>query len=164
MSLPKYIANMDEVNINIEADTDINVKFPEDINKFIKNYFDEILAFIKGLESENSKYRIQKVYGLQQYIPALSLDFETKHKFDKDVLLTGITYSQTGWKTFDTWDMYVDSKIIFEDLFTKELGEYKHMNIFYPIKQGEEIKFIHHNSSGNSKQIWWDIHYLVKEV
>lgn len=165
LSIAKYIVNLEDIQINIDQDTDINVAFPETTHDLIQEYFNKMLALLSDIQNNSlsSDYSelTQKVFGFQQYVPALELDFQTLHTFEYDVLLTGITYSQTGWKTFDKWSFLVDGEILFEDLFTKELGEYKHFNVFYPVKAGQEIKFVHHNSSGNSKQIWWDIHYLM---
>lgn len=162
MSLPKYIVNLDECNIDLN-DAEIVVEFPDDLKNMLDGYMKQIVEMLEHLLGKKSNGYVQKVIGLHEYIPALNFDFKTIHTFEEDVILTGVTYSQTGWKVCDTWDLYVNDKLLFENVYTKELGEYKHFNAFCMVKAGEEVKFIHHNISGNSKQIWWDIHYLGLE-
>lgn len=157
IGLPKYIINIEElknifdgININANAST-------EELENILKSYFDKLIDLLKSFLK--LKY-IQKSIGLHSYIPALDFDYELIHKFDKDVIITGITYSQTGWKVLDCWDLYIGNKLLFDGIFTKELGEHKHFNSFYPVPSGTEIKIIHHNNSVNSKQIWFDIDYF----
>ena len=158
MGLVKYIANIDEigeafkdgVTINATADT---IK----LEKLLEENFKEILFLLEKLFG--IAY-IQSVVSFQTYIPAVNLDFEISHIFNEDVRLTGIMYSQTAWKTGDNWSLYVDDVCLFENVFTKELGEHKYFNSFYEVKKGSEVKIIYHNVSGNSKQVWFDLELL----
>lgn len=158
MGIVKYITNIDElgeafkdgVTINSTADT---IK----LEKLLEENFKEILFLLEKLFG--IAY-IQSVVSLQRYIPAVNLDFEIKHTFEEDIRLTGIMHSQSAWKTGDNWSLYVDNVCLFENVFTKELGEHKYFSSFYEVKQGSEVKIIYHNASGNSRQVWFDLEYL----
>jgi len=158
MGLIKYIANIDElgeafkdgVMINTKADT---IK----LEKLLKENFKEILFLLEKLFG--IAY-IQSVVSLQRYIPAVNLDFEITHTFEEDIRLTGIMYSQSAWKTGDNWGLYVDDVCLFENIFTKELGEHKYFKSFYEVRKGKEVKIVYHNVSGNSKQVWFDLELL----
>lgn len=158
MGIPKYVLNFDElakqlgdgININIDGKTD-------DLEDLFKRYFDELLELLRQFLRLNYA---QCCISLHSYIPALQFDYELIHSFDENVFITGITYSQTGWKVTDCWSLYINDKLLFDEIFTKEVGEHKVFNAFYPVSAGETIKVVHHNNSGNSKQLWFDIDYF----
>lgn len=158
MGMPKYIINFDELAKLLGDGINLNIKgTTNDLEKLLTDYFDKLLDILKQfLKLKYAQYSI----GLHSYIPALQFDFELEHSFDEDVTITGITYSQTGWKVMDCWDLYIDGKLLFNGIFTKELGEHKSFNAFYPVKANKVIKIVHHNNSGNSKQLWFDIDYF----
>lgn len=153
MGFPKCIVNFDELVDGITKNIDIT----DDLEKLLKDYFDKLLEILRQLLGFNYA---QHSIGLHSYIPALQFDYELEHIFNEDVILTGITYSQTGWKVFDCWDLYVGDKLLFDGIFTKELGEHKVLNTFYAVSANSTIKIVHHNNSGNSKQLWFDIDYF----
>ncbi len=161
MSIPKYIVNFDElaqllgngINLSGTANTD-------ELNKLVEDYFEKLLELLKKFLGLNL---VQQSTGIQMYIPALQFDYQMTYSFDDNAIITGITYSQTGWKVYDCWSLYIGNTLIFDRIYTKELGEHKVFNAFYHVKAGEIIKFIHHNSSGNSKQVWFDIDYLKEK-
>jgi hypothetical protein len=139
-----------DITINAEADT-------AELNALLKEKIDKIIELLNKLLGASYQ---QASIGLHSYIPALQFDYELIHKFDTEVMLTGITYSQTGWKVTDCWSLYIGEKLVFDGIFTKEIGEYKHFNSFYSVSAGTAVKIIYHNKSGNSKQVWFDINYL----
>lgn len=157
MGLPHYIINFDELNDMIGDKININaVGKTDNLENLLNNYFEQLKDLLK--QFLNLKF-VQKAVGVHSYIPALNFDYEITHTFDRNVILTGITYSQTGWKVIDCWDLYIDDKLLFDSIFTKELGEHKVFNSLYPVKANSKIKIVYHNNSGNSKQVWYDINY-----
>lgn len=143
MSIAKYIVNWDEL---LKA-------FGGSLNTDeIADLLREILALLKGKGT-------QKVKALRRHIPAVDETYALEHTFETDILLTGITYSCTGWKYQDSWDLMVGDVALFE-VFTKELGEHKAFNTLHYVPAGTPVKFLFNNDSGNSKIVWADIEYL----
>lgn len=103
---------------------------------------------------------IQKSIGLYKNIPAVQTDFELNYTFEKRVALTGIIYSQSAWKPEDSWSLYIDDKLLFEQIPTKEVGQHKTFDYFCLVNAWQTVKVIHHNNSGNSKEVWADIDYF----
>lgn len=103
---------------------------------------------------------VQKSIGLYKNIPALQTDFEVNYVFEKKSALTGVVYSQSAWKPEDSWSLYIDDELLFEQIPTKEVGQHKVFNYFCLVEAWQTVKVIHHNNSGNSKEIWVDIDYL----
>lgn len=138
---------------------------PDDV---ILNFFipkgekgDTIISSSEIDSNLNFDYEQHSV-GLYKSIPALQLDYQINYTFDKDVILNSIVYSQSAWKSIDCWSLYIDDKLLFDRIYTKESGECKVLSPFYPIKAWQTVKVIHHNESGNSKEIWVDINYLMR--
>jgi len=164
MSLPKYVVNFDELDDLFGDGITVDVTVGDSkVSDLLRELFEKFPPFIKIPVGLFGNYN-QRSVGLHSYIPALGFDYELTHIFDEDVFLTGLAYSQTGWKVMDCWSLLVGDDLIFDGLYTKELGEHKHFNVFYPVARGTEIKVIHHNHSGNSKQVWFDIDYIMKGV
>lgn len=74
--------------------------------------------------------------------------------------LTGITYSLSAWNFEDNWDLTVNDNKIFTGVRTKEYGEHKFFNVFYPVIGGQKIQFLFNNESGSSKILWVDFEIL----
>lgn len=74
--------------------------------------------------------------------------------------LTGITYSLSTWNFEDSWDLVVGDNKLFNQVRTKEYGEHKYFNVFYPVTAGQSIKFIYNNASKASRVIWIDFNIL----
>ena len=138
MSLPSYIINWDELKDLLEdALKDIVVRSIKDV---------------RG---------VQKVLGTAQSIPAMQGNFKIlEWTVDKNIVITGVTYSQSAWKGEDYWELWIDGDRLFETVYTKELGDQKHWEVLHPVNAGQTIKVILSNVSGNSRNVWVDIEYL----
>lgn len=138
MSLPSYIVNFDELGKLLEdALSNIVVKDVSDL------------------------YGMQKVKGFYQQIPAIQAKYNIVEFIPtENIIITGITYSQSAWKANDYWELWIGEEILFENVYTKELGEQKHWEVLNPVNAGTPIKIILNNSSGNSRHVWADIEYV----
>lgn len=104
---------------------------------------------------------IQKIKGKTLPVPAVVGEYTLPFVFDKDILITGTMFGQSAWKYEDNWDLEIEGGIqLFESVYTKELNEHKHFNVFYPVPANTPINMVLHNVSGNSRQVWFDIEYL----
>ena len=138
ISLPSYVINFDEI-----------------IKPLEEKLKDVVIRGIRDLKGT------QRVKGFAQSIPAIQAEYKIlTWAPDKNIVLTGITYSQTGWKSEDYWELWVDGDRIFETVYTKELGEQKHWEVLHPIHANQTIKLVLNNKSGNSRDVWVDIEYL----
>lgn len=138
MGLPSYIINWEELKELLEdALGDLVVRSIRDV---------------KG---------VQRVWGSAQSVPALRGNYKIlEWTLDKNIVITGITYSQSAWKGEDYWELWVDGDRLFETVYTKELGEQKHWEVLHPINEGQTIKVVLNNVSGNSRNVWVDVEYL----
>lgn len=103
----------------------------------------------------------QKIQGFAQSIPAIEGKYQVVEWIaESNVVLTGITYSQSAWKSEDFWELWVDGDRLFETVYTKELGDQKHWEVIQPINKGQRVGIILHNNSGNSRDVWTDIEYI----
>lgn len=138
MSLPSYVINWDELVPLLE-----------------EALGDLVVRSIKDVEG------VQRVKGFAQSIPALKGNFKVlEWTLERNIVITGLTYSQSGWKGEDYWELWVDDDRLFETVYTKELGDQKHWEVLHPVNAGQTIKLILHNVSGNSRDVWADIEYL----
>lgn len=158
MSLPSYIVNLEEMLEYLKDKIELNVNV-EGIGGSIGNEMATIVDLLKKILMLIYDRGVQQIHGLRQHIPSVVGVFKLTKTFDFDIMLTGISYSQSGWKYQDSWDLEVGGTKLF-DSFTKEIGEHKHFNVFYFIPAGTPINIYHHNDSGNSKIVWFDIEYL----
>ena len=138
MSLISYIINLDELLL------DLNDKLDGKTYRSLRD--------IKGK---------QRIKGFAESIPALEGNFRVATlKFDKDTILTGATFSQSAWKGEDYWSLWVDDDMLFNEIYTKEIGDQKHWELIHIIKAGQTIKFLIHNISGNSRNVWVDLEWV----
>lgn len=162
MSVPKYIINWEELLDILEG------RFQVDINDIdlgdLENYLDEQIGKIIDLLNQILELLkdkgIQRVHSISYHVPAVIADYKLPTRFNEDVLITGITYSQSAWKYQDSWSLEVSGNRLFDEVGTKEIGESKAMNVFYFVPAGTNIDIIFHNNSGNSKLVWFDIEYI----
>lgn len=162
MSTPKYIINWEELLDILEG------RFQVDINDIdlgdLENYLDEQIGKIIDLLNQILELLkdkgIQRVHSISYHVPAVIADYKLPTRFNEDVLITGITYSQSAWKYQDSWSLEVSGNRLFDEVGTKEIGESKAMNVFYFVPAGTNIDIIFHNNSGNSRLVWFDIQYI----
>lgn len=183
MSVPSYVLNFDELADAIRnyLETGINV----DVNNIsfstenIENILREIETKIQGVDYNNLISALnalgvkidalsgnlgvsgtQKIYGQMLQIPASSGSYEVDFIAPSNGKITSITTSQSAWNFQDTWDLQVNGITLFNSVRTKEYGESKYFEVFYPITGGQNIKFIFNNNSGSNKTIWVDFALL----
>ncbi|KEH99965.1 hypothetical protein [Clostridium botulinum] len=183
MSLPSYVINFDElvdalgkylmhgvkVDIgNILVNTDTIEGLLTEINNKVQNidYTDLINALnalgvkLDNLSGSFGVSGTQKIYGKMLKIPSLLGEHIIKFQAPRNGKISGITYSLSAWNYEDSWNLIVGQEKIFDEVTTKEYGEHKNFNVFYPINSGQEIKFIFNNNSASYKMLWVDFNIL----
>lgn len=162
MSVPSYVINWEELLKLFEDKLEINVGdiLPGDLEDYLRSQMGLIIDLLKQILELLKDKGVQKSKAFNKHIPAIVAPFELTHTFDEDILLTGITYSQSGWKYQDTWDLIVDGNMLFEQVGTKEIGESKALNVFFYVPAGRPVTIIFNNNSGNSRVVWFDFEYL----
>lgn len=182
MSASKYVLNFDELSDNIipmikEIEEEIKRSPPEmsmlmkqklmQINEKIPSRIntDDICDNLKNLLNLISQ--IQEVEGdfcidgEYKNIPAVSADHEIIFKYNGGIYLSALEFSQSGWKKQDKWSLKINNQIVFDNICTKEIGDKKYFFTLRYIPPNTEIKFILHNISGNSRQTWVDLEYII---
>lgn len=183
MSLPSYVVNFDELADAIKAylENGVNVDVGsitvptdnmEDLLTQIRdkiqgvNYTDLIEALnalgvkLDGLSGNLGISGTQKIYGEMLQVPAAAGDYTIEFTVPVTGEITGITTSQSAWNFQDTWDLKVGDTELFIGVRTKEYGENKFFNVFYPVTAGQKIDFVFNNISGSSKVLWVDFNIL----
>lgn len=138
MSLPSYVINFDE------------------LKELLEDKFSNIV--VKDL---SSLYGLQKIKGFHQQIPALRARYRiVDFIVPNNIVITGITYSQSAWKPIDCWELFVGEEKIFDTIYTKEVATHKNWKVIQPVNQGTKIELILNNNSGNSRDVWVDLEYI----
>lgn len=181
MGLPSYVINFDELSDLIKGylengiQVDIgNIAFSTDDMERLLNeikdkiqgvdYNDLIQALnalgvkLDGLSGNLGISGTQKIYGKMLEVPSVAGEHVIEFTAPSNSKLTGITYSQSAWRFEDSWDLVVGEEQLFTETRTKEYGEHKYFNVFYPVDG--VIKFIYNNTSGTSKVVWVDFNIL----
>lgn len=179
MGLPSYVVNFDELSNLIKDYLQNGVKVDIGNISFSTKDMERLLSEIKdkiqgvdyndlinalnalGVKLDNLSGNLgisgtQKIYGKMLEIPAVKGQHVIEFKGNGQI--TGITYSQSSWRFEDNWDLQVGNDKLFESVRTKEYGEHKFFNVFYPING--TVKFIYNNISGTSKVLWVDFNIL----
>lgn len=157
----KYILNFDEWELGIE-DIALQVEGAEgleEIKDILEDGFSKIIDLLKQLIKP---YDCIKTIDFSMHIPAIVKDFYKTISLEEDAYITGITFSQTAWKSEDTITMTIGDKVIIDHIHTKELGQSKTFKAFIKVPSGTEINIIHNNDSGNSKMFFCDLTYAYK--
>lgn len=154
------VVNFDELIGCLSQDINVIMESPElkIIEKIVSDNLNEIVKLLSGIVDRVCE---QHSEGFCIDVPAIIADYEHELVFDEPVLITGIAYSQTGWKDTDCFSVVCDDTVLFDRIYTKELGQYKHFNRYMDCSR---IKIIYHSNSGNSKLVWFDIDYLKRKV
>jgi len=157
--ITEEIINKDEPPGKIYDEIESSLDRIIQVNEEIKQRLQELLN-----DSGIIEPGAQKIQGYYDYFPSLKGNYAITHAVDKDILLTGITYSQIGWKLEDTFSILVDGDEIFKDLGTKEIAEKKAFSEEMKLYANTAIQFVLHNNSGNSRQIWVDFEYIELSI
>ncbi|MBD5640313.1 hypothetical protein HYI18_17270 [Clostridium botulinum] len=175
MGVSSYVVNFDELSDLIKDYLENGVKVDIGNINFSTKDMENLLSQIKdkiqgvdyndlinaldalGVKSDNLSVNLgisgtQKIYGKMLEIPAIKGQHTIE--FEGNGQITGITYSQSSWRFEDSWDLQVGNDKLFEGVRTKEYGEHKFFNVFYPINGA--VKFIYNNVSETSKVLWVD--------
>ncbi|MCB2300402.1 hypothetical protein [Clostridium tagluense] len=183
MGLPSYVINFDElvdalkdylqngIKVDVGAITFSTAnmeKLLEEISSKIQgvNYNDLITALnalgakLDGLAGSLGITGTQRICGKMIEIPAIKGPHIITLNVLKKSRITGITYSQSAWNLKDSWDLVVGEEKLFTEVRTKEYGEHKYFNVFYPVSSGQSINFIFNNESAASKVLWVDFNIL----
>jgi hypothetical protein len=185
MGLPSYVVNFDEladllkdylqngidVDIgNIALDTSGVENLLQQISNKIQgvDYTDLINALnalganLNTVGGNMGVSGTQKMYGDMLEILPISDQLQYTINFDVPATgrITGITYSLSAWNYEDNWDLIVGDNKIFTGVRTKEFGEHKFFNVFYPVTGGQKIQFVFNNISESSKILWVDFEIL----
>jgi len=153
------VVNFDELGKYLGEGIKIDIESIdlESLGNLLTGNFEQIIELLNELMQ---KTYIQKSKSLTFDIPAIQSDYEKTIVFDNSCRLTGICFSQTGWKDSDCFSLYLDNELIFDKIYTKEMGQYKHFNGH---NRCSELKIVYHSNSGNSKLVWFDVDYLEKK-
>lgn len=184
MSLARFVINFDELSNevipmleNLEEEikrgsVELNVKLKEYLNEVNKK-----IPKAQSLEEfyNNAKYLLDLLSQIQelkgdfhidgQYknIPAIQNDYEIVYRYDYDIYICALEFSQSGWKKDDRWSLFIEDRVVFDKVTIKEIGEKKCFHTLKYVKANTNIRFILHNISGNSRQVWTDLEYIKKE-
>lgn len=138
MSLPAYVINWQELK-DILSDKLSNV-------------------IVKDLSSLQGVHRTK---GFYIKVPAIKSAFTiVKFQQNTNLVMTGVTFAQSGWKAEDYWELYIGGEKHFETIFTKEVATEKNWQVIEPIDKNTEIKLVLHNNSGNSRDVWVDLDFI----
>ncbi len=118
MSLPSYIINWDELLAILGDKLEINIDDIDlgDLEDYLKEQFEIIIDLLKQILDLLKDKGAQRIHSISNHIPAVVAPFKFTTVFEEDVLLTGVTYSQSGWKYQDSWDLEVDGTVLFEEV------------------------------------------------
>lgn len=103
----------------------------------------------------------QQIRGFYNYAPPIKGDFKITFTVPEDIKITAVTYSQIGWKFNDAYSLIIDGTSVLENVYTKEVAEKKSLRMPSEVSANTPIDFILHNNSGNSRQLWLDIEYVL---
>jgi len=186
MSVPSYVLNFDELSellkdylqngIDVDiGDLTFSTTELENLLKDISNKIqgvdynalitalNDLGVKLDGLSGNLGISGTQKIYGemLEMYYHD-ETDQKNVIEFTAPAKgkITGITYSLSAWNLEDSWDLDVNGEKLFTKVRTKEYGENKFFNVFYPIESGQKIKFIYNNESQASRILWVDFNIL----
>jgi hypothetical protein len=121
----------------------------------------DIHELLKAIDGQSVSEGRQKMLGDSIEIIGVPQVTERLFVFDEDILLTGVTVSQSAWNINDQWSIDIGGYTMFDKMYTKMRGEHKQLSKFYPIPAGTEIKFRYDNTaSGNSKWVWVDLEFI----
>ena len=190
MGLPSYVVNFDELaellKDYLEKGIDVDIGGVTLDSSGIENLLQQISNKIQGVDYTDLINALnalganlndiggnlgisgtQKIYGkMLEIIPIDDVDgipiiqYPISFTAPATGRITGITYSLSAWNWEDSWDLIVGENKIFTGVRTKEYGEHKFFNVFYPVTGGQKIQFVFNNVSESSKILWVDFEIL----
>jgi len=115
---------------------------------------------LEDIRTQISPAGTQMIVGKKIDLPAIKQPYSLTFVFTKDILISGISMSQTAWTTSDNWNLNVGSFPIFTNIYTKNRGEHKHFERYYPVPANTTITFVYNNDSATNKTVWVDFEYI----
>ena len=139
MSLPRYVVNFDELSALLNDE----MNKPDD-----------------RPQRQYSRGK-QKSKGMRLETIGDKMNISDKWKITSEVWITGIKIAvsdETAWKR-DKMDLIIDDEVVFEDIYLKNVSEYKNFRVFRPVIEGGIVEVVLH---GNSErvEVWVDIDYI----
>lgn len=136
-SLPSYWTNINEIGI----------------------LFSRLLNLLSVVD-----YGKQKIKGL---------NMEVNHRLDEQdlvwspeedfVIITGIEFAPNENRNIgydNSFDLYIDDKKLFEDIYIKEVGEYKRFEVRKILDKNSKLKFVLKNKDKLIENVMFHIHYI----
>lgn len=109
-------------------------------------------------------YGKQKIDGLIINVPhnqnEQDIIWQPKEEF---IVLTGIEFSSNDVRNIgydNSFDMYIDDELYFEDIYIKETDEYKRFNVRKLLTTKNKIRFLFKNKNNMIENIMFHIHYI----
>lgn len=180
-SVPKYVINFDEFMGFFRSDLSrliskaLGDRYPnlstnnleamlEDMKRLLPyEIYRGITHTIDLIINNSTLSGMQKVEGRLLDVPPIIQRVSEVFQFDRDIYITGLHFNQTGWKKNDTYSLVSNKNTLINNSFTKEVGEHKCFNTFFPVYANTPIEFILDNKSGNSRQTMIDLEYIDKK-
>jgi hypothetical protein len=163
--LDEILKDSEEISTFLEGSSPEISNLLESIKQGVLDYLksmSELKESTAAIVQQLAPLGSQRIKGFYEYFPPGRGDYSIVHTFDRDVYLTAITYSQIGWKFEDSYSLIVgDDNAVIRNSFTKEIVEKKSFIKKVKVDKGTPVKFVLHNNSGNSRQAWLDLEYLV---
>jgi hypothetical protein len=121
----------------------------------------EMYILLEKIKEQLASEGQQRAVGDSIVIPAIAGTYSRTFSFNKDVLITGISMSQSAWNFNDRWSLDVGAFNMFDKIYTKLRGEHKQLSKFLPVPANTDIVFYYDNtSSANSKYVWFDLEFI----
>lgn len=120
----------------------------------------QVYDLLKSIETKITSGGKQRIIGHKLDVAGINTNFIDDFITDKDILLTGISISQSAWNTNDYWDLKIIDYTIFRSIYTKIKGEHKSFGKYYPVPTGKKISLVFNNQSATSKEVWIDYEYI----
>lgn len=109
------------------------------------------------------KFRYPYNKGYRFEIPAVAGDHDfILNKPNVDLELLMVTFSASGYKDTDSWSILANGHIVYDTIYTKEVGQVKPLSSVKRILTSDAITFTFHNDSGTSKVLWVDLDFMAK--
>jgi len=162
MSLPVYVVNFDDLvrEISIEG-TEINID-TSNAEEILNQYFPEIIKIL-----ENINVADKEIAGVQKIKGFVSKGEKIVFRPDKDIFITGFSFSQNVFSCLDTWNVKVtngeSSFAVLENIYAKENLQHKYLDKFYTVPVGYSIIIQPSNSEDIEKVFWVDLEYIERE-
>lgn len=114
------------------------------------------------------KFTVPKVKGLFVDVPAEVGTYSLVVTVDQDIEFVTTSLACSGYLHPDFWEMGIGDYKLMETIYTKELPQTVYAGtlglMVYPIPANTPIRFDFVNQSGTSKQVWFDVKFLLSSA